>query len=368
MLVAAAVLMVWLVDDQMHRQTLLEAQEKSRLLLDRNLATHTYFSHQLKPKVFLLADKAAPPGYFEPAWMSSTYAVRGIDDHFQKLSDSNYYYKECAINARTPQNEADAHERSFIQELNADPKLQVRSQIREINGARYYEVLRRGEVMEQTCLRCHSTADQAPAEMVARYGSERSFHRREGEVVSAIAIRIPLEAAMAQGDRFTRTLAIGIAVVLAGLGVLVLWLNQRLFSRPLDRMRAETARIALGGEHLGESVPQDFPGEWNLLAQEFNTMSTELREIYDNLENKVTERTALLQKALDEVNTLSGLLPICANCKKIRDDQGYWHQVEVYIHDHSVAEFTHGICPECKEKLYGDLFDPDPGDEPEPRG
>ena len=59
-----------------------------------------------------------------------------------------------------------------------------------------------------------------------------------------------------------------------------------------------------------------------------------------------------LQKTLDEIKTLQGILPICANCKKIRDDEGYWKQVEIYIEEHSNAEFTHGICPECMKKLY----------------
>ncbi len=72
-----------------------------------------------------------------------------------------------------------------------------------------------------------------------------------------------------------------------------------------------------------------------------------------------TEREELihnLQDALAQVKTLSGLLPICANCKNIRDDQGYWHQVEVYIRDHSKANFSHGICPECARKLYPGLY------------
>lgn len=59
-----------------------------------------------------------------------------------------------------------------------------------------------------------------------------------------------------------------------------------------------------------------------------------------------------LQEALAQVKTLSGLLPICAACKKIRDDTGYWQQVEVYIEQHSGAEFTHSICPDCSRKLY----------------
>jgi hypothetical protein len=61
-----------------------------------------------------------------------------------------------------------------------------------------------------------------------------------------------------------------------------------------------------------------------------------------------------LKDALLKVKTLSGLLPICATCKKIRDDNGYWNQIESYIKVHSEAEFSHGICPECSDKLYGD--------------
>jgi hypothetical protein len=59
-----------------------------------------------------------------------------------------------------------------------------------------------------------------------------------------------------------------------------------------------------------------------------------------------------LQEALAQVKTLRGLLPICASCKKVRDDRGYWSQIETYIGHHSEAEFTHGICPECAKKLY----------------
>lgn len=66
-----------------------------------------------------------------------------------------------------------------------------------------------------------------------------------------------------------------------------------------------------------------------------------------------------LQKALKEVKTLSGLLPICASCKKIRDDKGYWNQIETYIQEHSGAEFSHSLCPECAKKLYPDLSEED---------
>lgn len=68
---------------------------------------------------------------------------------------------------------------------------------------------------------------------------------------------------------------------------------------------------------------------------------------------------AQLEEASSEIKTLSGFLPICASCKMIRDDKGYWNQIESYIQDHSEAEFSHGICPDCAKKLYPGFVDDD---------
>jgi YesN/AraC family two-component response regulator len=69
-----------------------------------------------------------------------------------------------------------------------------------------------------------------------------------------------------------------------------------------------------------------------------------------------------LQKSLANVKSLSGLLPICAGCKKIRDDKGYWSQVETYVQKHSEATFTHGLCPDCIKKYYPEQEQAGPGD------
>ena len=74
-----------------------------------------------------------------------------------------------------------------------------------------------------------------------------------------------------------------------------------------------------------------------------------------NAEERLRERAAKLEKALVEIKQLSGLLPICASCKKIRDDKGYWNQIEAYISQHSEAQFSHSVCPECFQKLYPDI-------------
>jgi PAS domain S-box-containing protein len=67
-----------------------------------------------------------------------------------------------------------------------------------------------------------------------------------------------------------------------------------------------------------------------------------------------------LQIALANVKTLKGLLPICSSCKKIRDDKGYWHQVEIYVRNNSDADFSHSICPDCAKKLYPEMFSDKP--------
>ncbi len=79
------------------------------------------------------------------------------------------------------------------------------------------------------------------------------------------------------------------------------------------------------------------------------------------LEDDKTRLLAELRSSLDKVKLLGGLLPICASCKKIRDDKGYWQQVEIYIREHSEADFTHSICPDCVKKFYPGFHDKEEG-------
>lgn len=115
-----------------------------------------------------------------------------------------------------------------------------------------------------------------------------------------------------------------------------------------------------GGEVFGTICAVDLKeNEWgrqydNLLLIFKNviemhlTLVSALRDLDDN--NTELERT------IAEVKTLRGLLPICSSCKKIRDDEGYWEQIDGYIAKHSEVEFSHGVCPDCARKLYPELM------------
>jgi PAS domain S-box-containing protein len=96
---------------------------------------------------------------------------------------------------------------------------------------------------------------------------------------------------------------------------------------------------------------QNLKGETIGIIESFQDI-TRRKELEKEKEQLIIE----LQKALQKVKQLSVFLPICASCKKIRDDRGYWKQIETYIKEHSEAEFSHSICPDCAKKLYPELY------------
>lgn len=95
-----------------------------------------------------------------------------------------------------------------------------------------------------------------------------------------------------------------------------------------------------------------------MLIKIMNNLNIEITNRVQSENATILERNKL-EEALEKVKTLSGLLPICAECKNIRDDKGYWNQIESYIREHSEAEFSHSICPSCFKKLYPEYYKED---------
>ncbi|MEW5772924.1 MAG: DUF3365 domain-containing protein [Thermodesulfobacteriota bacterium] len=272
-------------------RTLVQAERQARILLERNLATHAFYAHTLRPRVFELAQPVMRQGYFDPAWMSSTYAVREITkEHAAIAPDSKLYYKECARNARSPENEADAYESAFIQDLNRDPGLTIRSETRELDGETYFQVLHRGEAMEAPCLRCHSTPDAAPSGLVDRYGAERSFGRSLGEVVSAVSIRIPVSQLLAEA-RHEALAVVGLVALATGLIILAAHLlTRRALFAPLESISEQARRVTEDPSLLGEELPPPLGREVATLTRSFNAMSVHLHAVLASLTGEVAER------------------------------------------------------------------------------
>lgn len=88
----------------------------------------------------------------------------------------------------------------------------------------------------------------------------------------------------------------------------------------------------------------------------FTSSDLKFLQLFANQAAVSIENAILNEHALVEIKTLRGIIPICSHCKNIRDDEGYWQQVEIYVRDHSEAEFSHSICPDCMQKHYPDVY------------
>jgi hypothetical protein len=136
------------------------------------------------------------------------------------------------------------------------------------------------------------------------------------------------------------------------ISIALIWVLTAGITFNLKNLTGQVARIT---ENTLEThkITIDSSDEVGLLATKFNDLLSKLGEKENDLiaqRDLLEQQTADLKKALEQVKVLSGIIPICAWCKKIRNDSGYWDQLEQYISEHSDADFSHSVCPECFEK------------------
>lgn len=129
--------------------------------------------------------------------------------------------------------------------------------------------------------------------------------------------------------------------------VLILLLLQKTVLTPIKELSKNVRNIGLEAK-ISARLPYVGKSEIGTLTDTINKMLGKLEDSQEEREKLISD----LQKALNEVKTLSGLLPICSSCKKIRDSKGYWNRIEAYIGKHSEVEFSHSLCEECTKKLY----------------
>jgi len=189
---------------------------------------------------------------------------------------------------------------------------------------------------------------------------------------TAILIRSKILRKIAVQGTTTVNFAI-YSIIIAGIGILImmLWLLQWSVLKPITKLTNHATSIGKTGD-VSVRLSSRRRDEIGILAGEFDNMleqiekkSLELEEVNAELQEDISKRKqvenerkkliAELQTALSEVKTLRGILPLCSFCKKIRDDKGYWEQVDIYIHKHSQADISHSLCPDCAKEHYPDL-------------
>jgi diguanylate cyclase (GGDEF)-like protein/PAS domain S-box-containing protein len=285
--------LVAMVNINAKREALVNAEHYSRLILDRNIVTHSFFNSVLKTSLFELLNEH----FFEPTWMSSTFAIKSVANDYEFFGEDGLYYKEASINARNPANEADPIERAFIERTNQDEQLTVESEIRQFNGQPFFVITRRGQLLKTECLRCHGNPADAPPGIIAHYGDKRGFGRLGGKVVSAISIQIPLAMAYQNANQFSIQLSAMLMVVLMLIFATHYMISHQLLFRPLARLHEKSRQIAADQGHLGVELPVPVGRELAELVEGFNLMSTNLRDYRDVLEETILQRTDELEHA-----------------------------------------------------------------------
>lgn len=216
-----------------------------------------------------------------------------------------------SLNTLNPQNTPDAWE---IDQLNLFEKGVTETyQLINEKGTEYLRMMK-PFITKKECLKCHSHQGYAV-----------------GDVRGGVSISIPMLHYRELEYQAIRKIIISFCL-LWGIGLFFV----SIFISRLQKIIKQRVEI------------QQIAEKHELLAKHHE----ELKETYDKIE---TQNKAL-EGALLKVKLLSGFIPICPSCKKIRDDKGYWNQIESYIKEHSMAEFSHCICPECAKKLYPKFY------------
>jgi len=195
-------------------------------------------------------------------------------------------------------------------------------------------------------------------------GKKESIDQYKGNVGEGWHIVISLPEAIAQESAHETTKL----VILIGLIFTILTTAAALFlGRKVAKPIVELSKIAqaIGDGDLNSRTKVKSNDEIGSLAKSLNDMAKNLQETMtsrDNLALEIKQRIKAeeekekiigdLEKALEDIKTLSGIVPICSYCKEIRDDNGYWNQLEKYISEHSEVQFSHGICDKCMKKHY----------------
>jgi signal transduction histidine kinase/phage tail protein X len=296
----ALLLLVALLQYQyLRRHIIADGKVQLRQILAQAEAVHTYCRSELRPAVRRLA----PEGSFEPEAMSGTFITRRVMELFTRQS-GGFTYKFAALEPRNPVNSADELETAMIRRFAAEPGLRI-WEGQTTRGGETVLLTFSPFVVEESCLACHGSPEEAPRGLVERYGATRGFNMRVGQLAGVRSVSLPIEAPLAHAGRmvlmnFLFTLA-GVSLLLGVVG----YAFHRIVSQPVREIESHIAR--LGDGDLGATLPPLADNEIGLLGRTLAQMQAQIRQKNDDLERRNAELTAVQAQVLSANDDLDGL-------------------------------------------------------------
>ncbi len=197
--------------------------------------------------------------------------------------------------------------------------------------------------------------DRLRARELASGIQEQRYARYVEQIENTVTtLRLQIDALeKSTEERVRRTITVSATVAGAAFLLILTFAAMIVESVIGPLLKLSGAAEAFGRGEMNHEVPVTSDDEVGGLTQVFNLMIQKRRHIEAEREELIGQ----LQAALKKVKTLSGLLPVCASCKKVRDDKGYWSQIDAYITEHSEAEVSHSLCPDCAQRLYPEYWE-----------
>jgi signal transduction histidine kinase/cyclophilin family peptidyl-prolyl cis-trans isomerase len=278
-----------------------EVKDKTHLLFAQVDSIQNYVRTILRPSMYQLLGTDR----FVLESMSSSFVSKQIMEDL-KFPKQNYHYRRVAINARNPKFEANELEREFIEYFRKTPNKKIWEGIRKIRGEDYY-ITTRPVRFEKPCMRCHGTPQQAPEEIIARYGSSRGFNYPEGKISGLDLVGIPIQVSFLR----IKEAAISYAIMALGGALFFFGMISVLFNRlvvhnlrrVLDIFHGE-AKDTQGKKifekiHTGDEIHEIFRATEEL-GTHLKEARSKLEQYTENLEHMVAERTKDLEQETRE--------------------------------------------------------------------
>ncbi len=271
---------------------------QTELMLAAAAATRQYVQETLRPKMF----ETFGQDTFLLEAMSSSFVSREVMEKFRK-SMPGFIYRRVAINARNPNFEADPFEREVIQRFAANPQAQDWQTIRELDGRKHY-IRFRPVRFDSACLGCHDTPEVAPAGIVESFGNERGFNHKEGDVAGLVSVSVPVDVGLERIRETAMAIFSTLFLTMSFLYGIICFFFNRVIVQNLRGVLvcfSDSLTDEKGAELYARVRSQDEIGELNrvagLIAAHLADTRSRLRDYAENLEQKVTERTRLLEES-----------------------------------------------------------------------